>query len=326
MTEYFEKSILKATGAYSLYKAEVIQELWSGYGQIIRYGLTGSKFASVVVKYIKTDFKSGHPRGWDTDISHNRKIESYKVEINWYKNLANKCNSICKIPKFLGFDNNHGESLIILEDLNTVGFNKRLTSVSIENMKSCLSWLAKFHSVYLGTDSTGLWKKGTYWHLETRPDELKRLEDERLKNSASQIDRVLDSCNYKTLVHGDAKLANFCFSENLKDVAMVDFQYVGGGCGIKDVAYFIGSCLYDEDCERYEEILLYHYFNELKKSLENRGMGIHIDDLITEWRYLYSYAWADFHRFLKGWSPGHWKINSYSERMCREVLDDLEKR
>ena len=53
-----------------------------------------------------------------------------------------------------------------------------------------------------------------------------------------------------------------------RQVAAVDFQYVGGGCGIKDVAYFIGSCLYEEDCERYEEGLLDWYFSQLKEALD----------------------------------------------------------
>ena len=45
--------------------------------------------------------------------------------------------------------------------------------------------------------------------------------------------------------------------------------------------------------------------------------------LENEWRPLYRVAWADFHRFLKGWSPGHWKINSYSERVTEEVIKNL---
>jgi Ser/Thr protein kinase RdoA (MazF antagonist) len=59
---------------------------------------------------------------------------------------------------------------------------------------------------------------------------------------AAVIDQVLNNCSYQTIVHGDAKLANFCFSKE-GAVSAVDFQYVGGGCGMKDVAYFLGSCL-----------------------------------------------------------------------------------
>jgi hypothetical protein len=40
---------------------------------------------------------------------------------------------------------------------------------------------------------------------------------------------------------------------------------------------------------------------------------------------LYRMAWADFHRFMKGWSPGHWKLSDYSERVTREVIDSLQE-
>ena len=37
----------------------------------------------------------------------------------------------------------------------------------------------------------------------------------------------------------------------------------------------------------------------------------------------YPVAWTDFYRFLQGWSPGHWKLHRYSERLAREVLATL---
>ncbi len=46
--------------------------------------------------------------------------------------------------------------------------------------------------------------------------------------------------------------------------------------------------------------------------------------LCDAWRRLYPLAWTDFHRFVKGWSPGHWKIHGYSERLAREVLAQLD--
>ena len=98
---------------------------------------------------------------------------------------------------------------------------------------------------------------------------------------------------------------------------------VGGGCGIKDVAYFISSCLYEEDCERHENELLNWYFAQLKEALEKRKSPIGPEDIEKDWRTLFPVAWADFHRFLKGWSPDHWKINGYSERITRDVVAQL---
>ena len=166
-----------------------------------------------------------------------------------------------------------------------------------------------------------MWEVGTYWHLDTRPEELEALDDNPLKNAASKIDNLLNNTQYKTIVHGDAKLANFCFSEDETRVAGVDFQYVGGGCGMKDIAYFVGSCMNEQEAEEYESKILDTYFSYLQKAL---GRGFQEFGLIEkEWRELYLVAWADFHRFLKGWSPGHWKINNYSERVVQQVIEAL---
>ena len=127
-----------------------------------------------------------------------------------------------------------------------------------------------------------LWEVGTYWHLATRPDELKVLRDHTLKVAAVQIDKKLNKCQYKTFVHGDAKLANFCFAADGK-VAGVDFQYVGGGCGMKDVAYFVGSCMNESECEIHEAKLLDTYFRFLQKSLPSENK-----ELEKEWRALYT--------------------------------------
>jgi len=92
---------------------------------------------------------------------------------------------------------------------------------------------------------------------------------------------------------------------------------------MKDVAYFIGSCLKDDQCERREAQLLASYFGELKEALRRRGSPVKGEDVEREWRPLYPVAWTDFHRFLKGWSPGHWKIHSYSEKLARNVVEQL---
>jgi hypothetical protein len=324
MNKHFHNCILKATGATNLIEIEVIQNLWSGYGEIVRVGLTGSEYKSVVVKHVQLEQQTHH-RGWNTDLSHERKLKSYQVETEWYKTLGSECDDNCRIPNCLALESIEGEVLMVLEDLDSNGYGGRRTgSVTWDEVFACMKWLANFHATFINEKPTGLWKTGTYWHLETRPEELEIMDDMPLKNAAGAIDEKLSESPFLTLVHGDAKLANFCFSKDGKKVAAVDFQYVGGGCGMKDLAYFVGSCMSEKDCERFESKILDYYFSELKNSIIVKNKEIDFDALESNWRGLYHFAWADFHRFLKGWHPGHWKINSYSERVSREVINKIK--
>lgn len=319
----FKLIIQQVTGATEIFKITVIQSLWSGYGNIVRYGLKGCERKTIIVKHVLLPDQAHHPRGWNTDISHQRKIKSYQVEMAWYREFSDACDDSCRIPHCLAVESSENEMLMVLEDLDESGFPARKNSVSMAELKVCLSWLANFHATFLNRKPTDLWETGTYWHLETRPDELQVLDDIPLKNAASKIDQKLKHSPYQTLVHGDAKLANFCFSKNGKEVAAVDFQYVGAGCGMKDVAYFISSCLYENECERHESELLDYYFSELKQALLSKQDSIDPEDVERDWRALYPLAWTDFHRFIKGWSPGHWKIHGYSERISQQVINQL---
>ena len=303
---------------------EVIQELWSGYGQILRLRLDGD--SEVVVKHIRMAATANHPRGWNSDLSHQRKLKSYQVETAWYRHWSERCGPKTRIPELLGFDQRNGEILLILEDLDGSGFPSRLTpnTTSDAAIKACIDWLANFHASFMGEEPTHLWKTGTYWHLATRSEELASLGDIELKKAAPTLDQILTNTAHQTLVHGDAKLANFCFSKSGKDVAAVDFQYVGGGCGMKDLAYFIGSCLDESSCEKRESEFLDQYFVTLCRNISKNRPDLDPKAIETEWRELYPVAWTDFHRFLKGWSPDHWKINSYSERLTREVVASLQ--
>ena len=315
--------IKEYTAANAVYPVETIQSLWSGYGKIERYRVEEGEVASVVVKLVQPSKQNNHPRGWNSSLSHDRKVRSYKVETSWYTNYNEQCDEYCRVPKCLGITSEGSDVLIVLEDLDATGYSVRKTTVSIDEMKVCLSWLANFHATFLQSTPVELWEVGTYWHLETRPDELKALKDQPLKEIAQELDDTLSNCRYKSFVHGDAKLANFCFSEEGTSVAAVDFQYVGGGCGMKDVAYFIGSCINEHECDKYEDELLNYYFAVLKVGLERKNSKIEFDLIEKEWRALFPIAWTDFHRFLKGWSPSHWKLNSYSERIAQKVIDSF---
>jgi hypothetical protein len=323
MNPKFSEYILETTCANDFQVVEKIQNLWSDYGKIIRIQLDNSIHNTIIAKYIRLPQETHHPRGWNTNNSHARKIKSYRVEEHWYKKHSRKTSANCRVPRHLGSLQLNNESIILMEDLDHSGYAKRIQTPSSMAIKICIKWLANFHMCFLKTIDEELWSQGSYWHLKTRPDELKALKDIRLKKAAHKIDLSLDNITYKTLIHGDAKLANFCFNDIEDKVAAVDFQYIGMGCGMKDLAYFIGSCLTEDQCESQEEILLDYYFKEAEQATLQLDNNINIKDIEQEWRPLYHNAWADFHRFLKGWSPNHWKINSYSEKICEKVITEL---
>ena len=319
----FEKYLLITTGAKSCKEVEVIQSLWSGYGKISRYELKNANVSTVVVKNNAFQNVSDHPRGWNSNKSHSRKVKSYEVETNWYQNWNHQSNFKCRTAKFLGSHIQGKEQWIILEDLSA-NFPLRKNNLNFSEVKACLSWLANFHATYMDRKPIDLWEVGTYWHLDTRPDELKEIEDIRIKSIAPKIDQLLNKCKFQTIVHGDAKLANFCFSEDGKKVSAVDFQYVGGGCGMKDVSYFMGSCLSSNECMSYEKELLQYYFSELKNALDISKPDLNFSELQSEWSQMYNLACADFTRFMIGWMPSHQKLNPYSLRIMEEVLELLD--
>lgn len=324
--------IAELTSSDSVIFREKIQSLWSGYGVIAKVDLVSGCDISTpaVVKFVSPPSHREHKYGWRGDVSHQRKLSSYQNEFLWYEQVALSCLPGCRVPQLLAANQQSPRWLFVLEDLDAAGFSLRLRSVNDHQLESCLGWLAHLHASFLvdreaddadeaasnATAVERLWPTGTYWHLDTRPEEFSSMPESDLKSAAKGIDRALKAARFQTLVHGDAKIANFCVSPDGR-VAAVDFQYVGRGCGMKDVAYFVSSCFSESECERREGEILERYFGLLGRAVQKRGLQISWKSLESEWRMMYVLAWADFYRFLAGWSPGHWKMHGYSQRMAK---------
>ncbi len=323
MKPELKQLILNCSNASDLSVVETVQSLWSGYGEINRVALKGATMKTLIVKHIVLPAQVNHPRGWNSDISHQRKLQSYDVEMHWYRQWNSLCDNNYRTAHCLSTESAGDDRIIVLEDLDNSGFPLRMEKLEPEQTLPCLRWLANFHARFIKHPCQQLWARGSYWHLATRPEELAAMAASRLKEAAAAIDARLNHCQFQTIIHGDAKLANFCFSNDMQSVAAVDFQYVGAGCGIKDVMYFFSSCLTGEQCEQWQEQLLDYYFDELKIALEAQKIQIDCPALEAEWRELYPLAWADFCRFLAGWSPGHHKLNGYSQRLTNKVVNTI---
>lgn len=317
----FLPNIQQQLGIGKILNIDKIQSLWSDYGGIYRLGLNDAKTPSIIVKYISLSENGNHPRGWGTNLSHQRKIKSYHIENHWYENYASSLPESVKVPDLLYSENRPPVQILVMEDLS-ICYPTLKQYCTLNEAKTVIKWLAKFHAHFVNSSAKGLWATGSYWHLETRPDEWNAMKDSQLKRRAKDLDHALSQAKFQTIIHGDAKVANFCFGQN-DNVAAVDFQYVGKGVGVKDLAYFIGSCFTDEECELYENELLNYYFDELRNALYKKDFK-EADDLEKEWRELYPVAWADFNRFLLGWLPNHQKLHTHALSKNKIALDYLD--
>ncbi|MFT4653074.1 MAG: aminoglycoside phosphotransferase [Kangiellaceae bacterium] len=344
-------------------KVETVQSLWSGYGEIARYSIRRSSQGqstqntqTCIAKIVSLQSHGQHPRGWNTNISHQRKLSSYVNEQHFYQYFAAYTNEYCKVPELLAASADDKNVWLLMQDLDAAGFADRSVNANLALIELGVKWLANFHACFMhdtGSDNIAVidtaidkkthstsahsrpwqqykskvWPIGTYWHLATRKQEWQAMPASDLKNKASKIDQHLNNARFQTLLHGDAKLANFCIHVTKAQVAAVDFQYVGFGVGIKDLVYFLGSCLDGNKLQRYTPGLLDIYFSALTKALTlvprnvwEPHSQIDFGQLEKEYRALYSIAWADFERFLIGWSPRHIKLNQYSCEQTRLAL------
>ena len=278
-------------------RREHIQSLWGGYGELFRVELAGAPTRTAVVKWVKPPLGA-------SDRSHQRKCRSYDVETAWYRDFASSCYQECRVAKLYASRQEQSETVLLLEDLDAAGYSARHRRPARDAIDRVLAWLAAFHARFMGIEPEGLWPAGSYWHLATRPEELALVADPRLRAAAPWLDQKLDEGRFRTLIHGDAKLANFCFAESGRGVAAVDFQYVGGGCGMKDVAYLLCG---DAASEETEQRHLDFYFRELCDRAADAQLAFDSTAVEREWRELYPLACLDFHRFLAGWSASSWQ-------------------
>lgn len=309
--EELQRTVGELLGASSVELVEHLQALWSGYGQLwriafVRAGQTERRTA--ILKWVD-------PPASGAGLSHRRKLRSYAVEWAWYERFAGLCDEGCRVPRCLGQRSTAGRRLLALEDLAAAGFPEHRARLGGGEIDACLAWLACFHATFFGCAPEGLWETGTYWHLATRPDELRALRPEDLKRAAPLLDARLRAARFRTLVHGDAKVENFCFGP--AGVAAVDFQYVGGGVGVQDVAYFLGSCLTPRVWSRRAPECLDLYFRHLRAALSRARPDVEASAVEAEWRALYPVAWADFYRFLLGWDPSESRDAYSDEQLAR---------
>eukprot|EP00581_Thalassiosira_minuscula_P010355 CAMPEP_0183707390 /NCGR_PEP_ID=MMETSP0737-20130205/3976_1 /TAXON_ID=385413 /ORGANISM="Thalassiosira miniscula, Strain CCMP1093" /LENGTH=381 /DNA_ID=CAMNT_0025935039 /DNA_START=34 /DNA_END=1179 /DNA_ORIENTATION=+ len=305
--------------------------LWAGMGHI--YQLTievpsnQATKHSIIVKRVVPPSKKSRSMGDE------RKAASYLIEANFYESLA---------PQLIS---EHGLSIPTPYHVERDASTDRVTICMSRlhgspsylgddgSVHAVLSWLATLHSATWGAAVDDYVERGivqpigSYWHLDTRPDEHdsmpRRGWEGRLKLAARAIDERLKRDEMQCCIHGDAKDANMLF--HTKDggevgVSMYDFQYCGKAPPSVDLAYFLCVAVGDTDSayiEYYHEQLVPKLKRQQKQ--QYNGANVYIPTL-HEIEESVALALCDFQRFMSGW--GQWG-SDISDSVIR-VLDRLD--
>ena len=180
----------------------------------------------------------------------------------------------------------------------------------------------------------GLWRSGTYWTLDRRRHELDTMVrtyekeyrsrvireydglGEDIKNLSRRLHSVAEELHARlspgkhnpphwfTIVHGDAKGANILLRRDHEETytaSLLDFQWVGGGLGCRDIAYFMISAVEPKALEREQELLRY-YFTERRACILQHTKKIKAKLMSwDEFLERYEIALCDFMRWLCGY-------------------------
>lgn len=123
---------------------------------------------------------------------------------------------------------------------------------------------------------------------------------------------------YRTLIHGDVKSENLFTTEDGSSVAFFDFQYVGLGLGVCDLAKLFtcsvpGHLLSaTKDMTSGEAYLLQIYHKKLEQS---SGKAYPWDVFVEHWET----ALLDWLRFQASW--GFWGNTKWLEERGRGILE-----
>lgn len=201
----------------------------------------------------------------------------------------------------------------------------------------------------------GIWLNGGYTYLATRRKEYGELVSDRTsewsevlcepqvrsgRSIAEQVAAVLSPSpdseargpisEYETIIHGDVKSENMFSTAAGQDVAFFDFQYVGLGLGVCDLAKLF-TCSVPLDAlaklgpegsmpdklamQPGEKDLLLHYIQKLELS---SGNSYPWNIFVRHWEA----ALVDWLRFQASW--GFWGNTEWLEARVAYIIQDVE--
>ena len=208
--------------------------------------------ASVIVKLPSSDAKS---------LRMCRRLSLHKREYEYYRHVAPHAPIRSPALLYGDFEARSHRYVLVLEDLGHMEAGDQVAGATAEQAIRAVRSLARLHGHYWnGVDRPPL--SGLYDSLSPKRALLVQLvylanlapafdrfgsyfSDRTRRLAEAYGSRVADhaaefAAGPRTVIHGDVRMDNMFFGGE-DDFAMIDWQVSGLGCGLYDVAYFLGG-------------------------------------------------------------------------------------
>jgi hypothetical protein len=262
-----------ATGEVVSLEAEAIGE--GKVGQNVRYSLSwdGDGPASIVGK-----FPSSDPTSRAAGVA----LRNYEREVRFYQVLAGTVAVRAPGCHLAAFDPDNGDFVLLLDDLTPAQVGDQLAGCSLDEAASAVDELVMLHAPrwgdaalpavgdWLGPALVGGGDMIAEAYGAMLPGFLDRYGDALSVEAAAVAGQFVDVVGQwtqpvatpLTVTHNDYRLDNLLFAREASgevSTAVVDWQTVGLGPGVADVAYFLGAGLLIDQRRDAERELLERY-------------------------------------------------------------------
>ena len=249
-------------------------------GRNVRFRLEWDGDASALPGSVVGKFPSDDPTSRATGQSQG----GYAKEVTFYRELAGTVGIRTPRCFFADVDPATGDFVMLMEDLAPAVQGDQLAGCDVDAAALAIAEAAKLHgprwgdpalaglaSVQAPTPESAQLLQTIYQSLF--PGFAERYRERLSADALGLMERLgphlarwtLDFQSPPTLVHGDFRLDNMLFGTERGGypLAVVDWQTVGLGPGVADVAYFLGAGLLPEERRKQEQALLRDYHDRL---------------------------------------------------------------
>lgn len=265
-------------------------------GENVRFQLKGRNVpASIVGK-----FSSQDPVSKQSAIQ----LGTYLREVFFYTDIQKTVDIATPNIFFAQADQNSHDFVIIMEDLSPGLQGDQIKGCSVDQAALAMEQLAKLQGPRWGDSQLhnypllqsitqndaqiqAFYRSFEAGYIERFADSLSNEHMALVPRVGDLLGRYNEKYHGKPgLIHDDYRIDNMLF-DGVRPLTVVDWQSLGLGCPIKDVSYFLGTCLDTKIRQREERHLLRHYLDTLK----TYGVKISEDTCLELYR---NYAPAGF--------------------------------